>query len=262
MKALNVGATGMVAQEQQLQTIANNLANVNTFAFKKDRNHFQDLLYHQEIAPGTESSVSTQIPQGLQQGYGVKLAATSKQFSQGNLSHTANELDISVNGDGFFVVRLPDNQLAYTRDGAWSRDVNGRVVTADGFPIEPQIVIPPNATKISVGERGAVQAFFDGVTQPQDLGNIQLAQFINPQGLNPEGKNIFTQTPTSGDAIVTLPGEQGSGLLGQGFIELSNVSLVEEMVNMISAQRAYEANSKSIRTSDNMLDTAVNLVRA
>ncbi|MBL0690761.1 MAG: flagellar basal-body rod protein FlgG [SAR324 cluster bacterium] len=262
MKALNIGATGMIAQERELHTISNNLSNVNTFAFKKDRNHFQDLLYHQTITPGTETSVATAVPVGLQQGYGVKHVATQKQFTQGTLSHTENELDLSIDGDGFFMVRMPNNQIAYTRDGAWSKDINGRIVTADGYPLEPQVVIPQNATKISIGERGVVQIFFDGVVEPDQIGNIQLAQFINPQGLNPVGKNLFTQSASSGNPAIADPGEQGNGLIGQGFIELSNVSLVEEMVGMISAQRAYEANSKSIRTSDSMLDTAVNLIRS
>jgi len=261
LKALNVGATGMIAQEKQLQTVANNLANVNTFGFKKDRNHFQDLLYHQEKTPGTQSSSSTTTPLGLQQGYGVKHVSTQKQFTQGTLNHTANELDVSIDGDGFFMVRMPNNQIGYTRNGAWSKDIDGRLVTDDGYPLEPQITIPANVTKISIGERGNVQVFFDNAAYPQNIGNIQLAQFINSQGLNPIGKNLFTQSASSGDPIVGAPGDLGSGLINQGFIELSNVSLVDEMVNMISAQRAYDANSKSIKTSDNMLDTAVNLVR-
>lgn len=251
----------MVAQEKQIQTVAHNLANVNTFGYKKDRIHFQDLLYHQEKVPGTHSSTSTTLPLGLQQGYGVKQVATQKQFTQGTLNHTTNELDISIDGDGFFMVRMPNNQLAYTRNGAWSKDINGRIVNDDGYPMEPQIVVPPNVTKISIGERGTVEAFFPNVIYPQNIGTIQLAQFVNPQGLNPIGKNLFTQSAASGEPIVGNPGDIGNGLVNQGFIELSNVSLVEEMVDMITAQRAYEANSKSIRTSDNMLDTAVNLVR-
>ena len=261
LKALNVGATGMIAQEKQLHTISNNLANVNTFGFKKDRNHFQDLLYHQTITPGKETSASTAVPVGLQQAYGVKHVATQKQFTQGTLNHTENELDLSINGDGFFMVRMPNNQIAYSRDGALAKDSSGRLVTSDGYPIEPQIVIPSDAVKINIGERGSVQVLFDAVATPQNVGNIQIAQFINPQGLNPVGKNLFTQSAASGEPIVSNPGENGAGLVDQGFIELSNVSLVEEMVGMITAQRAYEANSKSIRTSDSMLDSAVNLVR-
>jgi len=261
MTSLFTSATGMSAQQSQIDTIANNLANVNTNGFKKTRNNFQDLLYSNEIVPGSATSSNTISPTGLHKGHGVKLIGTQKVFTQGNLTHTGNELDMSIDGDGFFQVLRPNGSIAYTRDGGWQRDNNGRVVNADGYPIEPELVIPPEATKLIISQDGLVQILVGDDPNPVRVGNIQLSKFINPSGLNPIGKNLYMATMASGQAVNADPGQEGIGMLSQGFLEKSNVSVVDEMVNMIVAQRAYEVNSKSIQTSDNMLQTAVNLVR-
>jgi len=261
MTSLFTSATGMSAQQNQIDTIANNLANVNTNGFKKTRNNFQDLLYSNEQVAGSATSTNTIAPTGLHEGHGVKLAGTQKVFSQGNLTHTGNELDMSIDGDGFFQVLRPNGTIAYTRDGGWQRDANGRVVTTDGYPLEPEIILPPEATKIIIGQDGTMQVLLSDDPNPNTVGNIQLAKFINPAGLNPIGKNLFMATAGSGVAGIAEPGRDGTGLLSQGFLEKSNVSVVDEMVNMIVAQRAYEVNSKSIQTSDNMLQTAVNILR-
>ncbi len=261
MTSLFTSATGMSAQQSQIDTISNNLANVNTNGFKKSRNNFQDLLYSNEIVPGSATSSNTISPTGLHKGHGVKLIGTQKVFTQGNLTHTGNELDLSIDGDGFFQVLRPNGSIAYTRDGAWQRDNNGRIVNSDGYPLEPEIIVPPEATKLIVSQDGVVQILVGDDPNPVRIGNIQPAKFINPAGLNPIGKNLYMPTLASGQAVSTDPGQEGIGLLSQGFLEKSNVSVVDEMVNMIVAQRAYEVNSKSIQTSDNMLQTAVNLVR-
>ena len=261
IKALYTGSTGMKAQERQLHTISNNLSNVNTVGFKKTRNNFQDLLYSNEKLPGSSTSATTSMPNGLQQGYGVKQVSTDKIFTQGNLHFTSNELDVSIDGDGFFQVELPDGRTAYTRNGSWKRDEAGRVVTADGYPMVPNVVLPPEAIKVNVGGEGAVEVFFENQIEPVPVGNIELASFINPTGLRVTGKNLYVESLASGPPNVAPPGRNGMGQLNQGFLELANVSLVEEMVDMIAAQRAYEANSKSITTSDNFLETSVNLVR-
>ncbi|MGK0289170.1 MAG: flagellar basal-body rod protein FlgG [bacterium] len=263
MTSLFSSATGMAAQQKNIATVANNLANVNTVGFKKDRNSFQDLLYSQERAAGGASSSTTQVPGGIHVGHGVKLASTEKIFTQGNIKNTGNDLDISIDGDGFFQVLRPNGTISYTRNGSWRRDSTGRVVTPDGYPLEPEIIIPSGATKVMINESGTVQVLMGGqsAAQPTKIGNIQLARFINPGGLTPIGKNLFTATGASGNAETADPGQTGMGLLSQGYLELSNVNLVDEMVNMITTQRAYEVNSKSIQTSDNMLQTAVNIIR-
>ncbi|MDX2471953.1 MAG: flagellar basal-body rod protein FlgG [SAR324 cluster bacterium] len=261
MTSLFTSATGMSAQQSQIDTISNNLSNVNTNGFKKTRNNFQDLLYSNEIVPGSATSSNTISPTGLHKGHGVKLIGTQKVYTQGNLTHTGNDLDLSIDGDGFFQVLRPNGSIAYSRDGAWQRDNNGRVVNSDGYPIEPELVIPPEATKLIVSQDGVVQILVGDDPTPTRVGNIQLSKFINPAGLNPIGKNLLMATQASGAPIAGDPGTEGIGMLSQGFLEKSNVSVVDEMVNMIVAQRAYEVNSKSIQTSDNMLQTAVNLVR-
>ena len=261
MTSLFTSATGMSGQQRQIDTISNNLANVNTVGFKKDRNHFQDLLYSIEKTAGSASSATTQNPTGIHVGHGVKHVATEKIFSQGNTKHTGVDLDISIEGDGFFQVLRPNGAISYTRNGSWSRDGTGRVVTADGYPLEPEIVIPPEATKIMIGEDGLFQVILGPGTPPTQLGNIRLAKFINSAGLEPMGKNLYSATAASGEASIVDPGLDGTGTLSQGFLELSNVNVVDEMVNMIVAQRAYEVNSKSIQSSDNMLQTAVNIIR-
>jgi len=261
MTSLYTSATGMSAQQSQIDTIANNLANVNTNGFKQSRNNFQDLLYSNEIIAGSATSSNTISPTGLHKGHGVKLIGTQKVFTQGNLTHTGHDLDISIDGDGFFQVLRPNGSIAYSRDGAWQRDANGRVVNPDGYPMEPEIVIPPEATKLVISQDGVVQILVGDDPTPTRIGNVQLSKFINPAGLNPIGKNLFMATAASGTAVTSDPGQEGIGLISQGFLEKSNVSVVDEMVNMIVAQRAYEVNSKSIQTSDNMLQTAVNIVR-
>ena len=189
------------------------------------------------------------------------MTGTQKVFTQGNLTHTGNDLDISIDGDGFFQVLRPNGSISYSRDGAWQRDANGRVVNSDGYPMEPEIVVPPEATKLVISQDGVVQVLVGDDPTPTRIGNVQLAKFINPAGLNPIGKNLFMATAASGTPVTADPGQDGIGMVSQGFLEKSNVSVVDEMVNMIVAQRAYEVNSKSIQTSDNMLQTAVNIVR-
>jgi flagellar basal-body rod protein FlgG len=261
MTSLYTSATGMKGQQSQIDSIANNLANVNTNGFKHTRNNFQDLLYSNEIMPGSNTSSNTISPTGLHKGHGVKLAGTQKIFTQGNLMHTGNDLDVSIDGDGFFRVLRPNGTIAFSRDGAWQRDADGRVVSSDGYPMEPEIIIPPEASKIIIGQQGQIQVLIGDDPTPNKIGDIQLAKFINPAGLNPIGKNLYMATGASGAEVVAEPGSDGLGMLSQQFLEKSNVSVVDEMVNMIVAQRAYEVNSKSIQTSDNMLQTAVNILR-
>lgn len=261
MTSLYTASTGMSAQQSEIDTISNNLSNVNTTGFKKTRNNFQDLLYSNEVTPGSSTSANTISPTGIHKGHGVKLVGTQKVFSQGNLTHTGNSLDISIDGEGFFQVLRPNGTIGYSRDGAWQRDSTGRIVNVDGYPLEPEIVIPPEATKIVISQDGQVSILIGDDPTPTQVGNIQLAKFINPAGLNPIGKNLYLSTAASGEPNISDPGQSGIGMLSQGFLEKSNVSVVDEMVNMIVAQRAYEVNSKSIQTSDNMLQTAVNIVR-
>lgn len=261
MTSLFTSATGMGGQQKQIDTIANNLANVNTPGFKMDRNNFQDLLYSQERVAGAATSPNTQSPNGLYVGHGVKPISTEKIFTQGNIKNTGIELDVSIDGDGFFQILRPNGTISYTRDGSFKRDSGGRIVTADGYPIEPEIVIPPDASQLIIGEDGTVEAILEGETLSTKIGNIQLAKFINPGGLTPIGKNLFTETNASGQPFINEPGQDGLGFVSQGFLEMSNVEVVKEMVDMIIAQRAYEVNSKAIKTSDDMLETSVNVVR-
>ncbi len=261
MTSLFTAATGMKGQQSQIDSIANNLANVNTNGFKQTRNNFQDLLYSNEVMPGSNTSSNTISPTGIHKGHGVKLAGTQKIYTQGNLTHTGHNLDISIDGDGFFQVLRPNGTIAFSRDGAWQRDSGGRVVNSDGYPLEPEIIIPPEATKIIISQDGLVQVLMGDDPTPNKIGNIQLSKFINPAGLNPIGRNLLMETGASGQRMTSDPGQEGTGMLSQGFLEKSNVSVVDEMVNMIVAQRAYEVNSKSIQTSDNMLQTAVNVLR-
>jgi flagellar basal-body rod protein FlgG len=251
----------MNTQTQNMNVISNNLANVNTTGFKKSRADFQDLMYQTVQNPGSPSTSAAQIPVGIQFGMGSKLAAVSKQFTPGDFSNTGNALDIAIEGDGFFQIQMPDGSTAYSRAGAFKMDSNGRVVTSDGFPMLPEIVIPANSTKITIGSDGTVSAVQSGQTTASTVGNIQLANFTNPSGLSSIGKNLYQQTDASGNATTGTPGQTGLGTISQGFLEMSNVNLAEEMVNMIIGQRAYEANSKAITTSDEMLQNANNLKR-
>ena len=256
MRALYTAATGMAAQQYNLDTISNNLANVNTSGFRQNQARFQDLLYQTLKAPGSPIGASI-VPVGQDVGLGVKIGSSEKIFTQGSVVQTANPLDIAIEGDGFFHVTLPDGTTAYTRDGGFKEDATGAVVTADGYFLSPQITIPANAINVSVGSDGTVTALTPGSATTTTLGQITLVRFTNPAGLQPMGKNLFTQTGASGTPIISQPGLNGAGTLLGGYIENSNVSVVNEMVNMIVAQRAFEANSKAITTSEQMLSTAV-----
>ena len=261
IRALWTSASGMQAQQMNIDVVANNLANVNTTGFKKSRADFQDLMYQTLQVTGSPSTNSTQVPAGIQIGLGVKPASVSKIFTEGNLSQTGNQLDIAIEGDGFFQIQMPDGTTQYSRAGAFKRDDQGRMVTPDGFPLSPEIVIPTNATSVSIGLDGTVSVTQAGQTAPTNIGNIQLASFSNPSGLFATGKNLFKESDSSGNATTGTPGQNGIGTIAQGFLEMSNVSVMEEMVNMIVGQRAYEANSKSMQTADDMLQTANNLKR-
>lgn len=261
MRALYTAASGMIAQQYNMDTISNNIANVNTTGFRKNVARFQDLVYQELRAPGSPVGASV-VPTGQDVGLGVKVGSSEKLFTQGSLAETDNPLDIAIQGDGFFQVTLPDGTTSYTRDGSFKRDANGSMVTSDGYFVQPQITIPQNATSVQVGPDGTVTAVIPGTAQPQQLGQIQLARFVNPAGLSPiGGQNLYTATAASGAPIVSQPGLNGAGSLQGGYLENSNVQIVNEIVNMIVAQRAYEANSKAISTSDEMLQTAVQTKR-
>jgi flagellar basal-body rod protein FlgG len=247
----------MQAQQFNLDTISNNLANVNTTGFRANQARFQDLIYQQLRAPGSPVGASV-IPVGQDVGLGSKVASSAKLFTQGTLSETDNPLDVAIEGDGFFQVTMPDGTTAYTRDGSFKIDANGGIVTSDGYLLNPQITIPQQAINVSVNADGTIDALLPGQTQPQQIGQINLARFVNNAGLQPTGKNLYTQTAASGAPTVSQPGVNGAGNLQGGYLEQSNVSVVTEIVNMIVAQRAYEANSKAITTADQMLQTAVN----
>ncbi len=258
-RSLFTGATGMESQQLHLDVIANNLANVNTTAFKRSRVDFQDLLYQTLRAPGAISSEGLEVPSGIQLGHGVAVAAVTKLFLQGSFVETGNVLDVAIEGDGFFQITLPDGEVAYTRDGSFKLNRDGTLVTSDGLPLEPEITIPEDAVFISIGLDGTVSVTLDDATT-DELGQIELARFINPAGLISRGRNLFHESDASGDPILSVPGEDGAGTLRQGFLESSNVSVVDEIVQLIVTQRAFEVNSSVIRTSDEMLQTANNLV--
>ncbi|MGB9441586.1 MAG: flagellar basal-body rod protein FlgG [Desulfobacterales bacterium] len=261
IRSLWTSATGMQAQALNLDVISNNLANVNTSGFKKSRAEFQDLLYETIKPAGTPSSQDTQVPTGIQLGHGTRPSTVLKIFSQGNMENTQNELDLAIEGDGFFQITLPNGETAYTRDGAFKLDSDGRIVNSDGFALEPEISIPSDALSISVGLDGTVSVLQAGESIPSEVGTIELARFVNPAGLISMGKNLFITSEASGDEMTGTAGEDGLGTLAQGFLEMSNVSVVDEMVNMITAQRAYESNSKAIQAADDMLQLANNVKR-
>ena len=261
IRSLWTSATGMQAQALNLDVISNNLANVNTSGFKKSRAEFQDLLYETIQPAGTSSSQDTQVPAGIQLGHGTRPSTVLKIFSQGNMENTQNELDLAIEGDGFFQISLPNGETAYTRDGAFKLDSDGRIVNSDGFILEPEIAIPTDALSISVGMDGTVSVLQAGDSTPSEIGTIELARFVNSAGLISMGKNLFITSEASGDEMIGTAGENGLGTLAQGFLEMSNVSVVDEMVNMITAQRAYESNSKAIQAADDMLQLANNVKR-
>jgi len=259
IRSLWISKTGLDAQQTKMDVIANNLANVSTNGFKRARAVFEDLLYQTIRQPGAQSSQQTQIPSGLQLGVGVRPVATESIFTQGNLQQTGNSRDVAIQGDGFFQVLMPDGTTAYTRDGAFQSDINGQFVTSSGYVIQPAITVPPNTLSITVARDGTVSALVPGAATPIQVGNIQLASFINPAGLQKVGENLYLETASSGVATPNAPGTNGLGLLNQGFVETSNVNVVEELVGMIQTQRAYEINSKSIETSDQMLQRLTQL---
>lgn len=253
IRSLWISKTGLDAQQTQMDVISNNLANVSTNGFKRSRAVFEDLLYQTIRQPGAQSSQQTQIPSGLQIGTGVRPVAAERIHTQGNLQQTGNELDVAIQGAGFFQVLMPDGSTAYTRDGAFQMDAQGALVTASGFPVQPAITIPPNSLKITIGRDGVVSVTQPGVAAPVQVGSLQLATFVNPAGLMSQGENLYQETVSSGTPSANVPGTNGAGLLNQNFVETSNVNVVEEMVNMIQTQRAYEINSKAISASDQML---------
>jgi len=253
MSALYVSKTGLAAQDKQLSTISNNLANTGTVGFKRDRAMFEDLLYQVQRQPGAKETQDSQLPSGLQLGTGTRVVATQKQFSQGNLQVTEQPLDVAINGRGFLQILQADGTIAYTRNGQLQINSEGQIVNNEGLVLEPAITVPQGASRITIGKDGTVNAYTVGQVTPTQLGNITLADFVNPAGLQAIGGNLFVESVASGDAQQGAPGENGMGALLQGNLESSNVDIVEEMVNMITTQRAYEMNSKVVSTADQML---------
>ena len=251
--ALWVAKTGLDAQATRMTVISNNLANVSTTGFKRGRAAFEDLLYQTVRQAGGQTSQQTEAPTGLTLGTGVRVVATARQFSQGNVQQTNNSLDLAVNGRGFFQVSLPDGTTAYTRDGGFQVDSQGQLVTASGFTVEPAITIPENAQSVTIGADGTVSVQLSGEAAPQQVGSLTLADFVNPAGLQSQGENLYVETAASGAPQTGTPGLNGLGRVVQGALESSNVNVVEELVNMIETQRAYEMNSKAISTTDQML---------
>ena len=261
MRAIRTAATGMKAQEVRVDVISNNLANVNTSGFKKSQAQFQDLLYQTMRPAGVVEYEGQMVPTELQVGHGVKLSSTQKMFTQGTTYKTDNELDAAISGEGFFQIMMPDGNLGYTRDGNFEISADGILVTSEGLPLQPQITIPQNATDINIGADGNVDVILPGQVQPQNVGRIELARFINPAGLRNIGDNLFLETVASNTPILGNPAENEFGSIEQGYLELSNVSVVDELVDLISAQRVYELNSRGISIADNMMQVAGNIGR-
>ena len=253
MNSLWIAKTGMTAQQTQLDVISHNLANVSTTGFKRNNAVFEDLIYQNLRQVGANTTEQNQLPTGLHLGLGVRTVATSRNFTQGSLQETKNSLDVAINGNGFFEVTMPDGTIGYTRDGSFQVDAQGRVVTSSGLPVANGITVPQGATSISISADGVVSAIVAGNTQPQQLGSLAMSSFINPAGLEPVGQNLFKESAASGQPQQGTPGTNGLGFIKQGFLESSNINVVEELVNMIQTQRAYEMNSKAIQTSDQML---------
>lgn len=259
LKSLNTAATGMAAQQSNMDVIANNIANVNTVGFKKSRAEFEDLVYQTLREPGSASGLNSYSPNGVQTGLGVRTAAVQKDFTGGSTMMTKGIYDLEIEGSGFFQILTPDGQTAYTRDGAFKKDAAGKLVDKSGNLLQPEITIPPNAVGVEISPSGEVRVV-TGLNDPgSSVGQIDIATFVNPAGLRAVGKNLFVPSNSSGQPITTRPGLNGSGALAQGQLEASNVNIVDEMVNMITAQRAYETNSKVIQASDQMLQSINNL---
>jgi flagellar basal-body rod protein FlgG len=261
IKAMRTAASGMSAQQLNVDTIANNLANVNTTGFKRSKVEFQDVLYQNIKRAGTASAIGTQRPVGLSVGYGTRASATHRHFSTGDLTQTNNPLDLAISGDGFFQIQYPDGTIVYTRDGAFKIAGDGRLVSSDGFFMLPEVTVPEDAIAISVGSDGIIEVSQFGQDEPVQIGQLELARFVNPSGLNALGSNLYQITAASGDPLIDIPTQSGLGKIDQGYLEGSNVKVVDEMVNMIIAQRAYEMNAKAIQTADDMSATANNLKR-
>lgn len=261
IRALYTAASGMNAQQTNIDNVAHNLANVNTTGFKKSRVEFEDLVYQEIRAAGASASSTTEVPVGFEIGLGTRPVATARNFSAGNLRSTAAPLDVAIQGEGFFQISLPDGTTGYTRAGTFHLDAQGLMVTAEGYSMDPQITVPPNSTSVTISRDGVVSATIAGQSATQQLGTIEVAKFANAAGLRPLGGNLFAATTASGEPETGSPGTDGRGTLVQGFLEDSNVSIVEEMVNMIIGQRAYEANSRVVKAADDMMTQTNSLVR-
>lgn len=259
IRSLWISKTGLDAQQTQMDVTANNLANVSTTGFKRSRAVFEDLLYQTLRQPGAQSSQQTQLPTGLQIGTGVRPVSTERIFTQGNLQQTSNDKDVAIQGSGFFQVLLPDGTTGYTRDGSFQTDSQGQLVTSSGFVVQPAITIPADAQSLTIARDGTVSVTQPGSSAATQVGTLQLATFANPAGLESKGENLYIETASSGSPSANTPGNNGAGLLVQGYVETSNVNVVEELVNMIQTQRAYEINSKAITTSDQMLQRLTQL---
>ena len=256
--SLWVAKTGLDAQQTRMDVVSHNLANANTTGFKSSRASFQDLVYQNLRQPGGQTTEQTNAPSGLMLGTGVRVVGNEKLFTQGNIEQTGNSLDVAVQGRGFLQVTMPDGTTAYTRDGSLHMDQNGQVVTANGYAVDPAITIPANAQSITIGSDGTVSITLPGQAAPQQVGTVQLADFINPAGLQPNGDNLYLETASSGSPQIGQPGLNGLGTLAQGALESSNVNVVEQMVDMIETQRTYEMNSKAISAADQMLQFLTN----
>lgn len=259
IRSLWISKTGLEAQQTQMDTISNNLANVSTTGFKRSRTVFEDLLYQNLRQPSESSSQPNQTSSGLQVGTGVRPVATERIHTQGNLQQTGNKLDVAISGEGFLPVLMPNGEFAYTRDGSFQANSQGQIVTANGYPLQPAITIPPDAESVTIGNDGVVSVKLTGSAVPTQIGVMQLATFVNPGGLQSKGANLYEETASSGTAKFNLPGVAGTGTLTQGYLETSNVNVVEELVNMIQTQRAFEINSKAISASDQMLQKLAQL---
>lgn len=261
MQSLYTASTGMLGMQMQIDTTANNIANVNTIGFKKSRAEFADLMYQVTEYAGTSTSDVTKSPTGIEVGLGARPTAVNKIFTEGSLKQTDNQLDVAITGRGFFKLELPDGTQVYSRNGAFKIDDTGTLVNSDGYTLMPQVVVPPDSTNVSIGTDGTVSVVQAGQTQASQIGQITLTNFINPAGLHSMGDNLYIETDSSGQPLEGTAGLDGLGILRQGFVELSNVELVVELTDLITGQRAYDSNSKVITTSDEMLQTVNNLKR-
>jgi flagellar basal-body rod protein FlgG len=260
MKALYIASTGMAAQERNVEVISNNIANMRTTGYKKQRAEFQDLLYQTLRRAGSSTSdQGTMVPAGIEIGSGVKTAATPRVMSQGTVSPTEKELDVAIRGEGFFAIQMPDGTTTYTRDGSFERSPEGEIVTVDGYTVQPGITLPDGATGVSISADGLVEAFLPGATAPTQMGQLQISRFVNKAGLESVGDNLFRETASSGPAQTGTPNQDGMGNLMQGYLEMSNVNAVTEIADLIAAQRAYEMNARVISGADQMLQATSQL---